>query len=172
MKELAERVAWEVRQKLDLGMAGPPTVEQLEFWAETVPGLSVVIDADTAAPYYTALPGGRGRIVLPPRYTLEDLAHEASHHLAGHGLAAYLRMVAQGDPRLERLAAQCGWQEEAVAKAFVLALFLPPRTVLTHTDYQLAEMVPVSLDTIRTRRWDLIRRIQWQGWDSIPGLAL
>lgn len=159
MNTYSEQCAALTREALALPDDAPLTLDDLDRFAEAVPGLTVRVDPRCRFPQYEPQGDGRGSITLPPRTTPEAYAHEIGHHLRGDGLAAFLTAMAHlsGDVRLARLARSCTWQEEAGARAFVIAVFLPPLFVLRHTDYELAERVPWSRETIRARRRELLR---------------
>lgn len=156
MDEYAEECAREVRRAMGWALDRVLTLEDIEDYAAGIPGLRIEHGSPDPVPYFHNYGDGTGVISLPRRYHLEQFVHELGHKLRGHGLSAYLLAYAEEGSRLQRLAEICGWQEEHQAQAFVIALLLPMELVLSHTDYQLAEMVPFSLTTIRLRRWNIL----------------
>jgi hypothetical protein len=102
-----------------------------------------------------------------PIATASQLAHELMHHHDGVGLGAYLRVMAEvtGSAEVLRLAEITVTREEAPACAFEIALFMPWRMVLRHSDNELADLASCSTRIAWRRRREVLRWCNQRGID-------
>jgi hypothetical protein len=84
------------------------------------------------------------------------LAEELGHYLLTCGMAALLRGMSEDDPKVLRIARRWEWRDEALAREFVQAWFLPSQLVQElEDDEELCYRSRCAWEVVRRRRESL-----------------
>ncbi|HTE18796.1 MAG TPA: hypothetical protein VK689_10510, partial [Armatimonadota bacterium] len=150
--------------RLALRIGGFPADEDLYRLVEWLDGCVVLRHGAVPVGMCVHREDHRGVITLPLGLTGPErdhvLAEELGHYLLTHGMAVLLRQTAPEDLRLYRLARRWEWHDEALAREFVQAWYLPSRLVQRiPDDWELAFQSRCSPEVVRRRRESLAGRV-------------
>lgn len=159
--------------RLALRIPSLPVERDLYRLADWLGGCVILEHAEIEQGRCVHRPDRRAVITLPVRAMGrrmdESLCHELGHALLTMGVGSLLRQ--SDDPRLQRLAKLWTVQDEALAREFVMAWFLPSAVVAAYPhDDDLAELTHCTLEMVHARRASLggrvVRLIRAPAWSA------
>jgi hypothetical protein len=150
--------------RLALRIRGFPTEADLYRLVDRLDGCIILRHSGVPAGMCVHREDGRGVITLPADAEGRELDHilaeEVGHYLLTRGMANLLRQMAADDQRVFHLARRWDWHDEALAREFVRAWYLPSRLVQQALeDEELASQSGCSLEIVRERRQSLARQV-------------